>query len=132
MKKLAISNDGPLSNVDLDEIDLISDKQAEESQKNISVVSRNFAENDQVLKITNVQGSYLKYHIIAVHEEKKIKCTICSSLFSSKTYMEKHVKAVHEGQGIQCLSCSSSYSQKSDLKRHIETAHEGKRIQCLS
>ena len=44
MKKLAISNDGPLSNVDLDDIDLISDKQAEEIEKNISVVSRNFAE----------------------------------------------------------------------------------------
>ena len=61
MKKLAISNDGPLSNVDLDDIDLISDKQAEEIEKNIFVVSRNFAEkfneSDQVLKIDHVQGS---------------------------------------------------------------------------
>ena len=61
MKKLAISNDGPLSNVDLDDIDVISDKQAEEIEKNIFVVSRNFAEkfneSDQVLKIDHVQGS---------------------------------------------------------------------------
>ena len=61
LKKLAISNDGPLSNVDLDDIDLISDKQAEEIEKNISGVSRNFAEkfneSDQVLKIDHVQGS---------------------------------------------------------------------------
>ena len=61
MKKLAISNDGPLSNVDLDDIDLISDKQAEEIEKNISGFSRNFAEkfseSDQVLKIDHVQGS---------------------------------------------------------------------------
>ena len=61
MKKLAISNDGPLSNVDLDDIDLISDKQAEEIEKNISGISRNFAEkfseSDQVLKIDHVQGS---------------------------------------------------------------------------
>ena len=61
LKKLAISNDGPLSNVDLDDIDLISDKQAEEIEKNISGVSRNFDEkfneSNQVLKIDHVQGS---------------------------------------------------------------------------
>ena len=64
---------------------------------------------------------------------KKIICSVCEQILSSKKALKQHVEAVHEGKKTsKCSLCDYSSSKKGSLKRHVEAVHEGKKTNKCS
>merc|ERR1712241_188156 len=78
--------------------------------------------------------SYLKKHIIAVHEGiKPFECDVCKKKFALKINMKSHIREVHEGikrtrksnhYRYPCDTCGLVYNKRDKLKLHITTVHE--------
>ena len=62
------------------------------------------------------QKSYLKTHVIIVHDKMKTKCEPCNKYFSR---INSHNKTVHKGvKSYKCTSCEKEFSRKFCLKLH--------------
>ncbi|KAG5898651.1 hypothetical protein JTB14_005411 [Gonioctena quinquepunctata] len=70
-----------------------------------------------------IAPSKLKTHM-AVHTGEKIKCEICSQMFSSSSNLRKHMKIIHSGIRYPCDICEKSFTEKCKLKHHLSTHHE--------
>ena len=57
-----------------------------------------------ITKITDVSNCINR--MLAVHEEKIFKCSICASSFTYKTNLKTHIESVHEGKTFKCEFCS--------------------------
>ena len=152
LKNLTISNeyDGPLSKLDLDDIDLITAIQAEEilniiysrgsvkgfleeSELNQSENTNPIIENDWTLD-TTIRSSILeKEAAIKNSEDSFDECYNKEFEKNSRIVGVEPSSTVHERKKkpIQCVICDRKYANKFLLKCHINEVHEGKKpFQC--
>merc|ERR1719203_2259359 len=59
--------------------------------------------------------------------KNEFKCSICQSVFISKTNLQKHNIFVHEGKGFQCQTCDQAsknvFGTKVEINQHITKTH---------
>ena len=141
---LSISNDGPLSKVNLDDIDLISAIQAEEivniiyskgstegfleeNELNQSESTNSIIENDWTLD-TTIHSSNLEKEIAVKDSENSFdECYNKEFVKNSRIVKVESSSTVHERKKpIQCVICDRMYATKFLLKYHIIEVHEGK------
>ena len=75
-------------------------------------------------RVHNLTGHRLK------HTHEKHRCSLCQSVFRSRSYLDAHKKAVHEK--VPCTECGKLFGAKV-MKRHIEAAHtpdDQKKYKC--
>ena len=60
------------------------------------------------------------------------KCEICENTFGTKRKLKYHFVAVHDQKNYNCVSCGKSFTTEQNLKRHIHTVHEGHKDYKLS
>ena len=54
----------------------------------------------------------------------KVKCEICSKLFSHKGNLKTHIMTIHQRiKKFQCKTCGQEFSQKINLSTHIKNKH---------
>merc|ERR1719362_2365688 len=153
LKNLTISNenDGPLSKVDLDDIDLITAIQAEEivnmiysrgstegfleeSELNQSENTNPIIEDDWTLDTTIHSSNLEKEFPIKNSENSFDECYNKEFERNSRIVGVESSPTVHERKKpIQCVICDKNYANKFLLKCHINEVHEGKKpFQCSS
>ena len=54
---------------------------------------------------------------------KIINCDQCEKNYTSKQNLEVHVKSVHENFKLNCLYCNSIFKSKSTFKKHHISKH---------
>ena len=148
LKNLTISNekDGPLSKVDLDDIDLITAIQAEEilniiysrgpsvegfleeSELNQNENTNPIFENDWTLDTTIHSSILEKEAAIKNSEDSSDECYNKEFEKNSRIVGVESRPTVHERKNpIQCVICDRKYATKHLLKYHINEVHEGKK-----
>ncbi|XP_065087678.1 zinc finger protein 236-like [Ochlerotatus camptorhynchus] len=68
----------------------------------------------------------VRQHIKNVHEKhmrtEVISCTVCLTVFSSKTALKRHIDVVHmKIKKFSCLICGFMFSQRDHLNRHMKS-----------
>ena len=62
------------------------------------------------------------------HGDANFTCNICDKHFSTRDY--QHTKTHWQPQKLKCSLCSSSFFSRSSLRKHRIRVHERKRFQC--
>ena len=70
----------------------------------------------------------MKIHIAAVHDRKRIKCSLCDATFSYNQGLQKHILSVCERKNpYECEFCGASFVAVGELNRQKRSIHEGKK-----
>ena len=65
----------------------------------------------------------LNKHIKSAHE-KAFDCQTCNKSCSTAYYLREHIKAVHEGRKVKCDYCEETFAFKSNKNDHIRRRHK--------
>ena len=67
----------------------------------------------------------LKTHILLVHKQLEVTCSVCQKVCQSKRKLSRHVKLHHLNiRSYQCDICNKSFPEKSKLTKHIMAVHD--------
>ena len=63
--------------------------------------------------------------------DKKYKCFICDSSYSTKSGLKQHEDSIHKNLKFDCKDCGKQFTQKSGLVRHIDSFHKDKKYNWI-
>jgi hypothetical protein len=63
-----------------------------------------------------------------VHEDRKLSCKICLTIFTNSRALYRHIQRDH--QNITCPSCEKIFTSTTSLHIHVQSIHQKVRHEC--
>jgi uncharacterized Zn-finger protein len=63
-----------------------------------------------------------------VHEDRKLSCKICLTIFTNNRALYRHIQRDH--QNITCTSCEKVFTSTTGLRAHFRSIHQKIRHEC--
>lgn len=72
----------------------------------------------------------MAYHLSSKHPACKHRCPECKTAFSEFHSLKKHVLNMHSERNIQCSICPKTFATQISMKTHEKT-HDEEKIPCV-
>jgi hypothetical protein len=63
-----------------------------------------------------------------VHEDRKLSCKSCLTIFTNSVALHRHIQRDH--QNITCPTCKKIFASNNGLQRHVQSIHQKIRHDC--